>query len=178
MTDIDKKCFKVFIKNKRHTNCDSVFKHFNKRKTVKQTKKNTIIKCGTIILNVEKTQIILVQNNYLKNENNIELWGIPKGTRKKKETYADCAIRETYEETGIRIKLKNNMVRIKIKNTYYFIYIMKQMTNILVPVDTIEIYKAKWFNIKDIPYNKINAETKIFLKQKFNFVKNNIHCHT
>ena len=92
--------------------------------------------------------------------------------RNDKETYADCAIRETYEETGIHIKLKNNMVRVKIRNTYYFIYIMKEISNIFIPIDKKEIYKVKWWNVKDLSFNKINVETKLFLKRKYNFVKN------
>jgi ADP-ribose pyrophosphatase YjhB (NUDIX family) len=172
MADIGSKYFKTYIKRKKHKQCDYLFTHFNKRKKNKiNTIKNTIIKCGTIILNIDKTKIMLVQNNYLKKENNIELWGMPKGTRKEKETYADCAIRETYEETGLRIRLKNNMIRIKIKNTYYFVYVLKHMTNILIPIDTKEIYKVKWFDIDTVPFVKINVETKIFLKQKLNFVK-------
>ena len=115
---------------------------------------------------------MLVQNNYFKKEHNIELWGIPKGSRIDNETYADCAIRETYEETGVKLKLKNNMIRVKIRNTYYFVYVMETITNILIPIDKTEIYKVKWFTIADIYEHKINLETKIFIKQKLNFVKN------
>ena len=164
---------KNFILNNKYRTCDEVFKHFNKRKKVRK-KKNVqpTIKCGTIILNKDKTKLLLVQNNYFKKEHNIELWGIPKGSRIDNETYADCAIRETYEETGIKLKLKNNMIRVKIRNTYYFVYVMETITNILIPIDKTEIYKVKWFTIADIYEHKINLETKIFIKQKLNFVKN------
>ena len=149
---------------------DKIFKNYyvNKRKKNKKQP----IKCGTIILNMERDSIILVQNNYLLKEQNIELWGIPKGSRIKNETYADCAIRETLEETGILLKLKNNMLRIKIENTYYFIYIMNTQTHILIPNDKKEIYKVKWFKFKDIDHLKINFETKILIKRKINLVKN------
>ena len=136
----------------------------------KKNKKH-IVKCGTIILNNNKDSIMLVQNNYLLKEKNIELWGMPKGSRIGNETYAECAARETYEETGINIKLKNTMMRIKINNTYYFIHIMDKPTNILVTNDKTEIYRVKWFYIKDIDSLKINLETKIFINRKLNFVK-------
>lgn len=166
---------------------DDIFKHFNNptrknryrrfrkykkyKKYSKQLNKQRVVKCGIIILNKDKTKIMLVQNKYLLDENNIELWSIPKGSRKNNETYADCAMRETYEETGLRLKIKNNMLRIKINNTYYFIYQMKQTTNILIPIDTIEINKVKWFNIDNISHNKINLETKLIIKRKLHFLK-------
>lgn len=158
-----------------------VFKNFNnntKQNKYKRKRKRIdvsvkpIIKCGTVILNEDKTKIMLVQNNYLKKEQNIELWGIPKGSRIKNETYADCAIRETYEETGITLPLKNSMLRIKIKNTFYFIYIMKNITNILIPVDKKEIYRVKWVDLDTINFNKVNLETKLFIKRKMNILKN------
>ena len=49
---------------------------------------------------------------------------------------------------------------------------METITNILIPIDKTEIYKVKWFTIADIYEHKINLETKIFIKQKLNFVKN------
>tara|TARA_B110000908_G_scaffold139481_1_gene166119 strand:+ start:2545 stop:3084 length:540 start_codon:yes stop_codon:yes gene_type:complete len=169
------------------SNSGDIFKHFNNRtrknkyrtyrtyrkysKHSKQTNKQRVVKCGIIILNEDKTKIMLVQNKYLLNENNVELWSIPKGSRKNNETYADCAMRETYEETGLQFKIKNNMLRIKINNTYYFIYKMKHTTNILIPIDTIEINKVKWFNIDDISHNKINLETKLIIKRKLHFLK-------
>ena len=158
-----------------------VFKNFNnntKQNKYKRKRKRIdvsvkpIIKCGTVILNEDKTKIMLVQNNYLKKEQNVELWSIPKGSRINNETYADCAIRETYEETGITLPLKNSMLRIKIKNTFYFIYIMKIMTNILIPVDKTEIYKVKWVELDNINFNKLNLETKLFIKRKMNILKN------
>ena len=114
---------------------------------------------------------MLVQNNYLLQEKNIELWSIPKGSRIENETYADCAMRETYEETGLKLKLRNNMIRIKINNTYYFVYVMDKQTHILITNDKKEIYKVKWFSIKDIDFTKVNLETKLFIKRKLNFVK-------
>ena len=157
---------KSFLTNK--TINDTIFKHYY---TNTRRKKRTIIKCGTIILNKEKDSIMLVQNNYLLQEKNVELWGIPKGSRIGNETYADCAMRETYEETGIKLKLKNNMIRIKINNTYYFVYVMNKQTNILITNDKKEIYKVKWFAIKDIDFTKVNLETKLFIKRKLNLVK-------
>jgi|TARA_B110000902_G_scaffold255449_1_gene320809 ADP-ribose pyrophosphatase YjhB (NUDIX family) len=166
MIKVVDKYHKTFL-NDRHVN-DSLFKHYyiNTRK-----RKRTTIKCGTIILNKDKDQMILVQNNYLLKEQNVELWGIPKGSRIGNETYADCAIRETYEETGIKFPLKNNMIRIKIKNTYYFIYIMEKPTHILITNDKTEIHKVKWFDISEIDFTKVNLETKLFIKRKLNFVK-------
>lgn len=149
----------------------NIFKHFDNRNKYKYKRKKKHIKCGTIILNSDKTKILLVQNNYLRTENNVELWGIPKGSRLENETYADCAIRETLEETGLHLKLTNNMIRVKIHNTYYFIYILEQMTNILVPVDKIEIHKVQWFDIKSINVEKINLETTLFIKRKLNIIK-------
>ena len=64
------------------------------------------------------------------------------------------------------------MLRIKIKNTFYFIYIMKIMTNILIPVDKTEIYRVKWVELDNINFNKLNLETKLFIKRKMNILKN------
>lgn len=148
---------------------DIIFKNYYINKRNIKKKKN--IKCGTIILNKNRDSIILVQNKYLLKEKNIELWGIPKGSRNENETYADCAMRETYEETGMLLKLRNNMLRIKIENTYYFVFIIDKPTNILVTNDKIEIHKVKWFKLKDININKINYETKLCIKRKLNIIK-------
>ena len=57
-------------------------------------------KSGIFIFDPENQKILLVQSNG-------NLWGIPKGTIQKNESFADCAIREVYEETGLIFNTNN-----------------------------------------------------------------------
>ena len=149
-------------KTKKHDFRKDSFRWNNKRET--NSTKNKI-KCGALVFNPELTQIILVQNNYslMKGE---DKWGLPKGHREGRETYATCAKRELYEETGIHEEIKDDMFKIRINNSYYFPLIIDKNNIKLNPIDKNEIAQAKWVNITEIENFNVNRETKIFIKRK------------
>ena len=51
------------------------------------------ISCGLLIKCKNKYLLVKSSNGHI--------WGIPKGVKKKKETYLEAAVRETEEETGL-----------------------------------------------------------------------------
>lgn len=144
------------------TKSNFIYKNFCKKN--KKYKKK-IIKCGTIILNYDLSEILLVKNNYSNK------WGAPKGHRNNNETYADCAKRETLEETSIKLQFDDNFPKIKVNSSYYFPIIAIKLNKNLVPYDKNEISEIKWFKIKDLENLDINYETKNLLKFKFNQIK-------
>lgn len=139
---------------------DLIFKNFKNNRKLKD------IKCGGIILNKTFDKILLVCNNYSPDEK----WGLPKGHRENKETYATCALREIHEETGLDIYINDSMTKIKVFNTFYFPLITDDSKK-LIPIDTNEIKYVKWFNIKELANISLNRDTRCVVKTKLNLIK-------
>ena len=73
-------------------------------------------KAGVFIYDPSKNKVLLIQSRG-------NLWGPPKGTLSRDETYNKCAIREVKEETGLDVDESQFMDSISIRNraVYYFI---------------------------------------------------------
>lgn len=122
----------------------------------KSAKRKQKISCGALTYkfgdNWDDTQILLV-----KQFNNREGWGIPKGHLNKKETYVDCAIRETKEETGIDVSLGERLpdVTISYRNSDKLVisYLAIQTCNNHPFSQGLEseVADARWFKISNMP---------------------------
>jgi ADP-ribose pyrophosphatase YjhB (NUDIX family) len=73
-------------------------------------------KAGVFIYDPLKDKVLLIQSRG-------NLWGPPKGTLDRDETYDRCAIREVKEETGLDVDQEQFLCSISIRNkaVYYFI---------------------------------------------------------
>mgnify|MGYP001445310297 CR=1 FL=1 len=109
------------------------------------------VRCGAVIFTKHKKHIVVVQNKYLLDENQVISWGLPKGGVHKNESYVNCARREIKEETGLDIKIPENTPFIKIRYTYYYpVYLSvtaDELQKIVFPKDTVEISKVSVCNI-------------------------------
>lgn len=129
-------------------------------------KKHKTTRCGAIVFNQNLNKIILVLNKYLYDEQNIELWGLPKGLLESRENFNECAMREVKEETGINIRIKKSQPYLKLNNNYYFpIKINENELQNLYTRDNNEIEKVKWFTIKDLNNLKLNKDLKSLTQQ-------------
>jgi len=105
-----------------------IFKCFNKcctlniepysKKPCFFDRKNKRQKAGVFIYDPTKNKVLLIQSRG-------NLWGPPKGTLDRDETYNKCAIREVKEETGLDINESQFICSISIRNkaVYYFIQV-------------------------------------------------------
>lgn len=105
-----------------------------------------IERAGGIVLNVQKTHLLLVFGRYHN------LWSLPKGHLKPDETPKECAKREIYEETGLMVELTDQYIK---RNHTMFYYANKlcnhvEKHRILNPIDKQEIQKARWIKLQDI----------------------------
>lgn len=107
-----------------------------------------VTECGMIILNNNK-MLIIYQNESHK-------WGFPKGKMTQDEInnklYFNCAKRELHEETGIllnfyKYKKLNSVI---IKNKLFFVISMMSPVRVSFPIDSDEIGKMKWIDIKHV----------------------------
>jgi len=152
------------IKNKyRNSRFYGYHKNLNSRKYGFHylTDRKKYFKCGTIIFNNDMTKVILVKNNFCKN---YDKWGFPKGHIKKKESFAECAIRETWEETGLKICVKNSQPKIKLENSYYYPIIIEENKLKISPIDKKEICEVSWFKIENMITLNKNRDLKIISK--------------
>ena len=125
--------------------------------------KSKSVRCGGIIFNDDGTKILLVRNRYLKDAKNIELWGCPKGHKKKSETYKECSEREIKEETGLNIKLHSGSTWIKASRGIYYPLKVSEyfITN---HIDKHEIDKVEWFSISQLHTLNLNCDID-YMKQ-------------
>lgn len=138
-------------------------------------------KAGVLIYDPKTDRILLVQSRG-------NLWGPPKGTMKKAETFMDCAIREVKEETGLSIKLTDKTMKVNVKNRaiYYYVEMDYRDINVQSQHDDNDANGITWIKLsclKDIIYNGdiyLNHYCKIvikyflgvnFLKSKWKLVK-------
>ena len=71
-------------------------------------------KAGVLLYDQTTDRILVVQSRG-------NMWGIPKGTRKRDESFPECAIREVLEETGIEMDASSLDFYIGICDSRYFI---------------------------------------------------------
>jgi len=142
------------------------YKNFHTKKKI-----NTFTRCGIILFNNDLNTLILVQNKYLYDEQNMSKWGIPKGILEKGETFHDCAMREVYEETGLSIQLQKKQPFLKLNSTYYY-PIRIQLNQQLIPIDKKEIKSVKQMNILQIRSNiRYNKDLKLLMIKYLNRAK-------
>lgn len=145
----------------------TVFKNFNSKssKYVERSK----VRCGGILFTKDFKAIVIVQNKYILNENNKELWGLPKGHIKDNESFAQCASREIYEETGLELEVQDASPKLRINKTYYFPillnYTLDELLAKLRVIDVIEIANVCVLHIDkpEIAQKNLNYELKLLL---------------
>ena len=85
------------------------------RKPVFFDRKNRRQKAGVFFYDPIKNKVLLIQSRG-------NLWGPPKGTLDKDETYDRCAVREVKEETGLDVNESQFLYSISIRNkAVYFL---------------------------------------------------------
>lgn len=153
---------------KRNEKSEKVlFRNFNTRTS--NTLERTHIRCGGILFTKDLKAIVIVQNKYILNENNRELWGLPKGHIKNNETFAQCAQREIYEETGLILDVQDASPKLRINKTYYFPIVLNctldELMHKLKVIDVTEIADVCVLHIDkpSISKRNLNYELKLFL---------------
>jgi 8-oxo-dGTP pyrophosphatase MutT (NUDIX family) len=141
----NKKC--CIIKTSKYT-FDKNIKYLNHGK-----------KAGVFIYDPKKNKVLIIQSKG-------NLWGVPKGSKKYKETDIDCAIREVKEETGLNISESDFLKSLIIKNSSTYFYIEKDECDVDIQVnvdanDANDANSIGWINI-DCLRDMIN-ENKIVL---------------
>ena len=150
-----------------NTKNDALFQNFNTKRS--KYLDRTKIRCGGILFTKDKKALVIVQNKYVLNENNKELWGLPKGHIQNNETFAQCAKREIYEETGLTLDVQDTSPKLRINKTYYFPILLNWSLEELVKklhiVDVTEISDICVLHIDEPSISKknLNYELKLFL---------------
>ena len=133
------------------------------------TYKRQIPTCGAMLLNEDRTKLLLVKSY------NGKAWGFPKGKIDKDEDKVDCAVREVFEEVGYDMSEKvdaNIYIETQWQQQTIRLYIVPG-----VPDDTAfrtrtkkEIGDITWHKIKEIPTTKDDAKdakSKFWMVQPF-----------
>lgn len=151
---------KIFCPQLRNEQVAFLLKEFNKHK-----KKVPV--SGAIILNCDRTKILLVKNR----KSNI--WSYPKGKREQNENEIDCVVREVYEETNYNIEHVEIKNRIKVRQGTFYIIENVSEDITFVPWNTYEIDEIKWHRIENISESK---NYNIYIRQSYQkllkFLKN------
>lgn len=128
-------------------------------------------KAGVVIFNKTLTSVLLVSNNYSKDNVNAK-YGLPKGHVEENETYATCAKRELYEETGLDIDINDESRFITVNNSKYFLFVLTNVDDKdFAPVDKREIGDCKFIKIDDFNNFDVNKETRVLLTKKKNLAR-------
>lgn len=156
-------------------NCDKGCCNINVKKYIKyynpirDVDRNS--KAGVLLYDEELNMVLLVQSRG-------NLWGIPKGTLYKDETFMNGAIREVFEETGILLESNVLDTYIKIRDKQCFYYFTKYKRCDVRVQDHIHGNDANsigWINIDclrifiDNSVIKLNKHTEVVLEKFLNF---------
>jgi ADP-ribose pyrophosphatase YjhB (NUDIX family) len=101
-------------------------------------------RCGGILLNHEKTHVLLVRNI------NCPYYNFPQGKITINETYKQASVREVFEETGYLGRPSDCFVHNRSKKQYLFVYFNVPMYYNFEPQTRYEIDNIKWVKIKDM----------------------------
>ena len=88
-------------------------------------RRNRRQKAGVFIYDPSKNKVLLIQSRG-------NLWGPPKGTLDKDETYNKCAVREVKEETGLDVTESQFMYSISIRNKAVYFFIQSEECDVSV----------------------------------------------
>jgi ADP-ribose pyrophosphatase YjhB (NUDIX family) len=115
-----------------------------------------IISCGCIVHRVDQLtgelQLLLI-----KQFDDHDVWGIPKGRMNPGETFEQCAIRETREESGVHVELQQRLsdvhLQLKNKDKKVISYLARQICQNIPRADDpdSEVAAVGWFNAKNLP---------------------------
>jgi len=121
------------------------------------SKNNARIKttsCGAVVWRITELRLELLLVKQFQNKNS---WGVPKGHMHEGETLEQCAIREVKEEAGIQIVLGDRLSDIM---THFRNEDKTVVTYLATPVGShepdhknpeSEVADAKWFDILSLP---------------------------
>jgi ADP-ribose pyrophosphatase YjhB (NUDIX family) len=122
----------------------------------KSKDRKLVISCGCVVHRIDQfsgeRQLLLI-----KQFNDQDIWGIPKGRMNPGETFEQCAIRETREETGINVEIQQPLpkvhLQLKNKDKTVISYIARQTCQNIPRADDpdSEVADVAWFNIKNLP---------------------------
>lgn len=88
-------------------------------------RRNKKQKAGVFIYDPSKNKVLLIQSRG-------NLWGPPKGTLDRDETYDKCAIREVKEETGLDVDVSQFLCSISIRNKAVYFLIQSDECDVSV----------------------------------------------
>lgn len=114
-----------------------------------------VVSCGTVTWRSAENGTIEIV--LIKQFDDINSWGIPKGKIKNYETLEECAIRETREEAGIDVALCIKLTPVFKKNAHehrvVVPYIAVQTDNgeLNSQDPDSEVAEARWFNENSLP---------------------------
>lgn len=93
----------------------------------------------------------------------------PGGKFEHGETPAECVVRECFEETGVRITKFEQVARVVYDDLHYKDKVERDLMHVFVatewegePQDSDEL-DLEWYTLRDIPYDKMWSDAKIFL---------------
>lgn len=93
----------------------------------------------------------------------------PGGKFEHGETPAECVVRECFEETGVRITKFEQVARVVYDDLHYKDKVERDLMHVFVatewegePQDSDEL-DLEWYALRDIPYDKMWSDAKIFL---------------
>lgn len=105
---------------------------------------------GAILINKERTHVLLVQGYEAQQDN----WGLPKGKLEEGDSKLECAVKEVYEETGYDIAKnvqKDVFFNVKKTNTTYYVVPDVEMDFPFAPKVKKEIKKIMWYPLNCLP---------------------------
>ena len=123
---------------------------------------------GCIILD-SRDKLLLVKGTYK--------FSFPKGSRKRAETYEECAIREVWEETGLDVSYSEIGVSKKLaRGRYYFIRMAHPFEKYKLRPQPNEKGKICWVTLNKfvtLSPNECNIDVRLCI-QKVNIITNRL----
>ena len=117
----------------------------------KRSNKHTI-SCGTVVWRERENAIELL---LIRQYQDLNVWGIPKGKISKRESHEECAIRETKEETGLLVALTHKLIDVKneAKNKTIISYLATSIDELEPSCDDpdCEVFDVNWFRCDNLP---------------------------
>ncbi len=145
--------------------------------TKKKKDKQKSTSCGAVVWRVvdDRYQILLI-----KQFQNKDSWGIPKGHINKGESHEECALREVFEETGVAVRLgaklnpTNAIFRHEIKTVISYLARPTGNEEPSPHGPESEVADAKWFFIDELPQIHMYQQILIASTIKLLLAKKNV----
>lgn len=115
-----------------------------------------VVSCGCVVhrANPVTNEIELL---LIKQFEDHDVWGIPKGRMNRGETFEQCAVRETREEAGVTVELGLRLMdvdlQLKNKDKTVISYLARQVCNNTPRADDpdSEVADVAWFHESNLP---------------------------